>query len=686
MQSNITSSWKLIRDKYPTATKFVYCVDNDSKKEIDRQRTLLINDEAASRIGNGSMVIAKEGYDFNDMLVKLDMPYEDIKRYVLDNMNEVLSSGVPDLFRKVGEDVYFIDTNGHKEKEIWVAGGDLRVSNIIKNSKTRKITYRVNFIARNGEEVSTILTPDQVMKKYSSNILSELGGNVSARYMGKELLSEYINQYKAPYVVGTDLLGWANDTFDAFVFPDNIYNRNNDEKFEFIKTEGVTLPDIETKGTLSEWKTNIGNKLTGNPVIQSAVLFSFVPAILDIIGRKGFWVDYSGRSSSGKTSTLHIAASVTGSEKYVTKFKDTIAFAVADAVNHNCFITLKDDTSNRDHSYDHKLSNLIFSISEGEGKGRLDSRANQKEVKRFKTIAMTTGNLPLKDICASASKGVEKSGGLDVRILGINCENEVVIDHERHTFLASKRYIESLVKNSSKYYGTPIIKWIEWLVQNVDIVQKGWEDHIDSTDEKYEEYSAQDRRKIDNVELIRFVGKLLISIGVLDWDASEVDKCADYIIKKVVQEDTYGTGTEEGEEFINDVNLRLGNHRYEIDVISRKNPSVDINELIWAPVFVKKFDDGTYEMSGDRPRLYKTFESSRADIESKSESYAFISYNVFNNFVKRKMEISKESAKFYLKQAGLLVWENCSLYIGKREVMGDSSGKYIRGMVVKTIL
>ena len=71
---------------------------------------------------------------------------------------------------------------------------------------------------------------------------------------------------------------------------------------------------FEQRGTLEEWKKHVGVYCKGNPLLQAVTVAALSGPLLAFMGHSGFGIHLYGNSSSGKTTSLHIAGSVTGGE------------------------------------------------------------------------------------------------------------------------------------------------------------------------------------------------------------------------------------------------------------------------------------------------------------------------------------------------------------------------------------
>ena len=153
---------------------------------------------------------------------------------------------------------------------------------------------------------------------------------------------------------------------------------------------------LHTRGTPEGWREveAIARKY---PKLMVAVYASLAPALLPILGAKGFNVDFAAVTSTGKTTALKVAASVWGSTdehaaEGLIRTWDTTATAIQRlaATLHNLPVLL-DDTKRA--SNPQLVAQTLYLIPQGQGKAR-GNRTGLDRVEHWHTVLMSTGEHP----------------------------------------------------------------------------------------------------------------------------------------------------------------------------------------------------------------------------------------------------------------------------------------------------
>ena len=122
---------------------------------------------------------------------------------------------------------------------------------------------------------------------------------------------------------------------------------------------------FEQRGTLEEWKKHVGVYCKGNPLLQVVTIAALSGPLLAFMGHSGFGIHLYGNSSSGKTTSLHIAGSVTGGELKSWRTTDNGLEGIAEQHNDNSL--LLDEISQCDPDV---VAQVAYMLANGQGKSR----------------------------------------------------------------------------------------------------------------------------------------------------------------------------------------------------------------------------------------------------------------------------------------------------------------------------
>lgn len=150
-------------------------------------------------------------------------------------------------------------------------------------------------------------------------------------------------------------------------------------------------------GNLNDWVAAM-NSLERNryTIPQIAVLAAFVPPLQKILRIPNFILDIFGSTSSGKSTTLNLAASVYGKpsdqDSLIQQWMNTkIAVEQIAGMCSELPIFLDD----AQHCSDDLKRSVIYMITNGKGKGRSSARGGIQEILSWQTVALSTSEEPL---------------------------------------------------------------------------------------------------------------------------------------------------------------------------------------------------------------------------------------------------------------------------------------------------
>ena len=157
--------------------------------------------------------------------------------------------------------------------------------------------------------------------------------------------------------------------------------------------------DLAPKGELDEWLTMFQEQVNGNVVLELVTIFGVSALVtrylffLNEIEYTGIVYSLTGQSSSGKTTAAMLAGSIAGN---VNKGDNTLfcswnatKIGVENIMSSNFGVpVIFDELSTSTIS---NLTNLLYSISEGQGRERADKNGNTREKFNSGTSIISTG-------------------------------------------------------------------------------------------------------------------------------------------------------------------------------------------------------------------------------------------------------------------------------------------------------
>ena len=182
-------------------------------------------------------------------------------------------------------------------------------------------------------------------------------------------LVQYLSFYRRfnnipDYDVATRL----GDINGHFISPYEEDQKDNQYKiFNADKGYQALIDAFETKGSVEDYINGVFKPIKDNPMVMMMFYSSLASVLLKDFDVDPFVSEISGRTSSGKTFTLKICASIWGNRKLVTEWNATNVSVERMASFMNSFPLIKDDTRKADNPF--RIPSIVYQFSGGQSKG-----------------------------------------------------------------------------------------------------------------------------------------------------------------------------------------------------------------------------------------------------------------------------------------------------------------------------
>lgn len=189
--------------------------------------------------------------------------------------------------------------------------GCLYVTHKIAAGRSNKSSLMIEFIDRfwNHKQIvspMSLLAGDGV--ELQKTLLDE-GLYVSLAKSAKSNILTYINTFKTNKIAElVNQIGWHKN---RYVLPHHTYSSSNTLEEVFFNSEEAK-PVYHQRGTSEQWKENIAKKAEGNSILEFVIGCQFAAPLLAISGEDNFIINLFGKSTTGKSTALYVACSVTG--------------------------------------------------------------------------------------------------------------------------------------------------------------------------------------------------------------------------------------------------------------------------------------------------------------------------------------------------------------------------------------
>ena len=449
---------------------------------------------------------------------------------------------------KSGLHVITKDRNG-EEQLVWLCS-ELTVSACTRNDQQAGWGRLLIFKDSDGHSHSYNALMSQISGSGDS-VISELmdrGLVVSQANGAKKLIIAYIlhtqPKARARTVITT---GWHDN---QFVLPEQVIGVGSE--ILLYQQDSHATHAYHCRGTLQEWQQLVGRHCIGNSRLVFAVSIAFAATLLDKVNGESGGISITGGSSTGKTTALHVAASVCGSPDYLQRWRATSNGLEFTAMLHNHCVLILDELAQIDPR---EAGETAYMLANGAGKIRATKNGGVREKPSWQLLFLSAGEISLTDHMAAAGK-VAKAGQ-EIRLVDVPADAGAGkgLFEELHGHSSGAHFSEALKLASSRSYGTPLIEFLQKLTQEDSYVIKAQlvdlqQQFINLLD--LENAGGQARRVATRFALIAAGGELASSLGVTGWQAGEAIKASLSCFKAWV-ENREGTGQQEHRRILEQV-------------------------------------------------------------------------------------------------------------------------------------
>jgi putative DNA primase/helicase len=236
--------------------------------------------------------------------------------------------------------------------------------------------------------------------------LVDRGLEIASGSTARNRLNDYVTMWKPSRKVRcVSAVGWCGDTF---VLPEGQYGGGEEV---VLQVEGVA-PDFTLAGTLDGWRSEIAARCVANSRLQFGISAAFAGPLLRLAGEESGGAHFSGTSSIGKTTVLHAARSVWGTQLGSWRTTDNSAEGMA-AGACDTLMTL-DEIS---QAHPRVVGELAYMLGNERGKGRMNRNATLRQTPRWRVLFLSTGEVGMATRLLEG--GSRARAGQEVRVLEI---------------------------------------------------------------------------------------------------------------------------------------------------------------------------------------------------------------------------------------------------------------------------
>lgn len=294
------------------------------------------------------------------------------------------------------------------------------------------------------------------------------------------------------------------------------------------------------KGTAEDWRGSVAHLVAGNYSMMTATAAALAAPLIGLAGADGFGIHFYEQSSAGKTTTANVASSLYGNPDLLRLTWYGTALGLAnEAAAHNDGLMPLDEVGQGSDPV--SVSQSAYALFNGVGKLQGAKEGGNRDLKRWRTVAISTGEMDLETFIATT--GHKTKAGQLVRLLNIPLSKAVHF-HEHQN---GKQHADALKEAYQHHHGAAGRQWIKWLADHqqqateaVRGCEARWRSLIPA------DYGEQVHRVAARFAILE--AALLLSAGITGWDAQTCRDAVQHSYNAWLRE--FGTGNKEHQQII----------------------------------------------------------------------------------------------------------------------------------------
>lgn len=365
--------------------------------------------------------------------------------------------------------------------------------------------------------------------------LLHLGLDITPGKWARDALQEYISTARpAERVRCVERLGWHGS---LFVFPDLTYGGDGHERV-LLQGAPANTHALRVAGSIEEWQENIGRYAVGNSRLAFSISAAFAAPLLGLLHTEGGGFNLRGGSSTGKTTSLHVAGSVCGGGGiggYVQSWRAT-ANGLEGVATAHCDLLLCLDELGQIDARD--AGSAAYMLANGAGKTRASRDGSLRSPAEWRVLFLSTGEIGLADKIQEDGRRV--AAGQQLRVVDIPADAGAGLGlfEALHGFKNGDAFARHLKSATGTVYGTPIRAFLEQLVSDVDDIKARVADSCKQFVAAHCPPGAcgQVSRVAERFAMVAAAGELATGFGVLPWPEGQATEAAAICFKAWLQE------------------------------------------------------------------------------------------------------------------------------------------------------
>lgn len=415
------------------------------------------------------------------------------------------------------------DKDGNAKPPLWICG-PLQIVAMTRDQKSSAWGRLLEWPDSDGVRHQWAM-PLELLQGDGVDVRSELarqGLSIAPGRQTRDLLASFLQVWPIDVRARcVDRIGWHGS---RYVLPVEAVGEAS-EKVVFQNAHAVE-PAFSVSGTADEWRDHVAALAQGNSRMIFALSAAFAGALLEPAGDDSGGFHLRGRSSTGKSTALKLAASVWGNpSSYCRLWRSTSNGLEGLAALHNDGILILDELSQIDPK---EAGEAAYLLANGRGKSRAARNGTARQAASWRLLFLSAGEESLSALMARV--GRKTTAGQEIRMAEIDADAGAGMGalEDLHGFESSAALIVALRDAASRYYGAAGVEWLRLIVDDRPKLAAVLASGIKQFTEEFVPKDAvgQVERVSRRFGLVATAGEMATRYGVTGWMPGEAGAAA----------------------------------------------------------------------------------------------------------------------------------------------------------------
>ncbi|MBW2187332.1 MAG: DUF927 domain-containing protein, partial [Deltaproteobacteria bacterium] len=385
-------------------------------------------------------------------------------------------------------------------------------------------------------------------------IFMRRGLNIAPGSKARHSLSEYLQTVTpALKVLCVSKTGWHGKNY---ITTTESIGAESTEPIIF-QSPSANFTESGKAGTLESWQQQIAKYCIGNSRLLLAVSAGFSSVIAKPLSIEGGGFHFRGRSSTGKTTALHVANSILGQPELIRRWRATDNGLEGVATSCNDSLLCLDEIEELSAK---AAGSVAYMLANGSGKQRANRNGESRAAQQWRVVFLSTGEIALSDHIKAGGNTVR--AGHEVRIVDLLADTgHHGIFEDLHGFDGGADLSRHLVEAAEQNHGHALEAFIKKFVENREQALKVLRPLIERIAKTITPPNAdgQVQRVASRFATVAAAGELAAMWEIVPWSEGEAMEGIDACFKSWLSE-RGGVSSQESTEAIKQVRKFIEQH------------------------------------------------------------------------------------------------------------------------------